>query len=265
MTRVYYEKALSNLSLAVEDGADLKTYECSSSPIKITTSGVTTAMYGLDKYEYIKARLSSTNNFSIRNTAINKVFNIQSNSSAIENDFDVFHQDIPRLPLNYKCALKYDKTGDAFINAELGKFVENLCISQKGNAIDIHYTDDNVRSKAQDAFGGNSGGKTTKYKVPAIIHSKEEKHTTPLNCTVISGEYPKTDLPLIPLAYGVKMDSQDNAMVKNESWGYGSWGNSIAKYTLEDGTEMSGSKYFDHIKWSDYSDAFKITCNTNEI
>ena len=201
-----------------------------------------------------------TNNFTVLEGNVPVTFTYPNSKDVeIENNFVVTNQKVSYINTVNREGIYYDTCKNDEINNELSVFTKNLGLNiPEDNNVDLYYKGDTWTSE-QNAFGGNTGGRSAKLKCYTIV-SKYKR--------MMSGEFPKNNLPYIPLAYAVNPDSEDPIMVKDYGLGNSNsyWGESERTYpSPTDGSPKKGSKYFDHIHWDTYSNEFKLTTNTNEI
>lgn len=164
----------------------------------------TTAIYGIDKYLNILDKVSPTNNFSIKNSEKGIKFNLNVKNS--------FGTDMPSLtfkptdqPVEYKknvqdldtVVYRIDKISEndenirtcKEINDEMESFIPHL----GGSGKNVFYKG-KIRTSEQEAFGGNSGGRDTKFKCMASDGRLK---------LMISGLYPMNHQPYTPIAYPI--------------------------------------------------------------
>ena len=184
---------LIRASINVANGTDSapENIEKNTFSINIKTVGSTTSSYGLDRYNNILERVYPTNNFSVKNSAVGRTFEYNSSvpSNLFDNDFLVINQQLDTENSTTYYYDRLDNSLDSGINDEFPTFISYL----GGEGKNVFY-DGPIRKQDQGAFGGNSGGRSCKFKC----------HRKGLGMyKMIDGEYPLNNQGYVPVAYAV--------------------------------------------------------------
>lgn len=267
LTHVFYQKEIGKGKI---EKSTLGPRISDNMSITIKTKSPDSLMSILEKYSFIQSRISESNNFKIQNTTVGESFIVSATKNhSIGNVCWGSDENHP----SFKNESKYEETyivdnniskNEYFdqnvyndIYKELCSFVKYL----KGSGKNVYY-DGPIHLSEQEAFGGNTGGRWSRFRCWAYPNTLKK---------MVSGEYPRNDLEYTPIAYSVSESSDDKCMVKDLGWGdlNSWWGKSKTTYIAgtceEEAHEEYGSKYLDYIKWNSYSEEFKLTCNTNDI